>query len=219
MNNIPKHWVTISEFERLTGLKNRTIMLAVKRKIIPDDCVGRPDNNDVSDAFLFDDVPTIEKQEKKTTVPYYIDPQQAAVYWYENVSNLNRQASYEIREKLEKYILTFNPEFMNRNKDEPPELSDEDNMSYKEATRKEMVAKAKLKELELKEKEGSLVKKEVVYDQLFAFGQEMRNAFLTIPDRTVDSIIASANRTQTHSLIYEAIATELKKLSDINNRI
>lgn len=219
IEKISKEWVTISEFERLTGLNNRTIMSAIKREMIPPDCIARTDGNCMPEtSFLFDDVPTVQVEPKSTTKPYYINSQPAAEYWYNHL-NLNRQASHDIREKLAKYIITFNPDFMNRNKDEPPDEKDSNSMSYKEAVRVERVAKAKIAELELKEKEGSLVKKSIVYDRLFTFGQEIRNSLLAIPDRITDNIIAVAgNRTKTLNLIYDAIAAELEKLSDINDR-
>ena len=216
---IHKDWVTISEFENLTGLNNRTILSAIKRGLIPEDCIARKDTDFVPETSLFDDVPVEQVEPKSTTKPYFINPHPAAEHWCNHL-NSNRPASYAIREKLEKYIITFNPDFMNRNKDDPPDEDESDSMSYKEAVRKERVAKAKIAELELKEKEGSLVQKSVVYDRLFSFGQEIRNALLMIPERITDSIIAAAgNRTKTLNLINDAIAGELERLSNINTII
>jgi phage terminase Nu1 subunit (DNA packaging protein) len=107
---------------------------------------------------------------------------------------------------------------MEMNKDDPPGIAgDVDNMSYKEAVRLEKVSKAKIAELELKEKEGTLVSKSFVFDQLFAFGNELRNALLSIPDREIDKIIVNHNdRTKAHTILYDAISKELEKLSNIN---
>jgi hypothetical protein len=216
-----KKWVTISEFEKLTGLNNKTIMSAIQRGAIPSECIDRK-INDAPDTPLLFDVETVAAPEpKRTTIPYYIDSEPAAMHWYKNL-NPNRQASFELREKLEKYIMTFNPDFMDNNKDDPPGMDDstKDNMSYKEAARKEKVAKAISAELDLKEKEGSLVKKSVVYNQLFDFGQELRNAFQQLSSRITDNIIAANNnRTKIANIIDEAVATELEKLSDMDNRI
>ena len=69
------------------------------------------------------------------------------------------------------------------------------------------------KELEYKEKEGSLVNKEDVYSQLFEFHQEVRNSLLAIPDRITDTVLALyEDRNKVHQLIYESIHGELIKL-------
>lgn len=225
-SKIPKGWVTISEFEAMTGLKNRTIMSAINRGAIPADCVDRFGNTASENTpLLFDDIETVPVEPKTTTAPYYINSEAAALHWH-NSLNLNRTSTKPLREGLENYIITFNPDFMNQNKDDPDEdesessLSSKDYMSYQEALRKEKVAKAQIAELELKEKEGSLVSKSLVYNQLFSAGQEIRNALLTIPDRITDNIIAAAgDRPKILNLIYDAISSELEKLSDINNRL
>ena len=79
----------------------------------------------------------------------------------------------------------------------------------------EKIAKARIADLELQEKEGSLVSREAVNDQLFAAGKELRDALLTIPDRITDIIMAEENRTIVYNTIYDAIAGELQKLADL----
>ena len=225
MNDLKKtEWVKISEFEQLTGLNNRTIMSAIQRGLIPADCISRTGNEAELDApVLFDDVETVTPdKQKKTTAPYYINPQPAAVHWFDN-ANITREPSMKVREKLAKYILTFDPNFFdNRPTDFPVVSSEEelDDISNAEAIRQQNIRKNILLDIEIQKQKEILVEKARVYDQLFAFGNELRNALLSIPDRITDNVIAAnGNRTKTHTLIYDAIATELEKLSDMNNRI
>ena len=217
-------WVKISEFEQLTGLNNRTIMSAIQRGLIPDDCISRSGNGDEPDMpALFDDVETVTPDKpKKTTTPYYINPQPAAVHWFDN-ANITREPSVKVREKLAKYILTFDPDFfVNRPTDFPVINSEEDleDISNADAIRLQNIKKNILLDIEIQQKKEILVEKARVYDQLFAFGNELRNALLSIPDRITDNVIAAnGNRTKTHTLIYDAIASELEKLADMDNRI
>jgi hypothetical protein len=173
-----KDWITISQLAQLTGLNNRTIMSAIKRGMISPDCIARSEENCTQGiSFLFDDVQTITAESKIATTPYYIHSHSAAEYWYNNL-NLNRKDLYEIREKLEKYITTFNPEFITKNKDD---LSDEKHMdsimSYKEAVRIERVSKAKIAELELREKEGLLIKKTSYMTSYFLTGKKCETRY------------------------------------------
>lgn len=86
-------------------------------------------------------------------------------------------------------------------------------LPYNEALRKKENYIAKIKELEFKEKEGSLLNKDEIFAQLFDFHQELRNSLLSIPDRITDTIIAYAHdRNRVHQLINESIAGELDKL-------
>ncbi len=76
-----------------------------------------------------------------------------------------------------------------------------------------------MKELELAEKLGSLVKKDTVYSQLFTFTRELRDALLAIPDRISDEVIAvTDSRNRVHTTIYDAIAEVLLKLSETKDR-
>lgn len=196
----PKGWIKISEFEKLTGLSNKTITAAIKRGAIPSFCAVRIGTT--------------------ATAPYYIDPQKSAIEWRSNV-NINHQLSRPIHEALAKYITTFNPAVINP----AVSLSDivisasdnDDNMTLAQAQLKEKIAKARIAELELKEREGTLVQKAVVDGELFAIAQEIRNALLTIPDRIIDQVISeSKNRNKAHNTIYTAIASELEKLADLS---
>jgi len=219
-------WVKISEFEQLTGLNNRTIMSAIQRGLIPDECISRGDTKTPDDPALFNNeelmVVSTGADPKKTTLPYYINPQPAAVHWFEN-ANITREPSVKVREKLAKYILTFDSAFFdNRPADFPAESGDEelDNIPNAEAIRRQNIKKNMLLDIEIQRQKEILVEKARVYEQLFAFGNELRNAILPIADRITDNVIAAGdNRIKVHTLIYNACAAELERLSNIDTII
>jgi hypothetical protein len=92
------------------------------------------------------------------------------------------------------------------------------NATLAAAKRAQAVYKAKLSELEYKQKAGKLVDKDAVYKALFAAGQEMRAELQSIPDRHIDTILAAKSRNEAHKMLYEVIATALTKLADIEKR-
>jgi hypothetical protein len=193
----PNGWVKLTEFERLTGLNNQTVALAIRCGRIP--------------------AKFVKKIGTGATSPKYIYPQAAAVSWYKNL-NSNHHLSRTLRSSLAKYIRKFAPDVVGedekKNKQEVQEK-----LSYDEALRREKAAKARTAELELAEKEGSLISKTNVYNSLFEIGKQVRDALLSIPERVTDDIIASVeNRTKVRNLIYDAIAAELERLSEINKR-
>ncbi len=194
----PKGWVKISDFEELTGISSKTIAAAIKRGHIPEQVAAR-----VGTA---------------ATSPYYLDPHEAAKTWYCSM-NAAHPTSRKIRLTLAGYIKTFDSAFIAPEKkhvENPAALA----LTYEDAQLQEKIAKARLAELELAEKEGSLVAKATIDAELFAAAQEIRNALLVIPDRIVDQVIAeAANRNKAHSVIYNAIADELEKLADIGARL
>lgn len=187
----PKGWIKISDFEEQTGISAKTISAAIKRGYIPDNFADRVG--------------------KSATSPYYLNPQQAAVCWYKSL-NAAHPAQRKVRESLAGYIKTFNKSVI-----EPAAKASTgtDKMTYEDAQLQEKIAKARIADLELQEKEGSLVSRDRVNDQLFAAGKELRDALLTIPDRITDLIMAEDNRTMVYNTIYDAIAAELQKLADI----
>jgi hypothetical protein len=105
----------------------------------------------------------------------------------------------------------------------PPPLTSEDInglISLKDALRAKENYIAKIKELEFKEKEGSLVKKDEVYSQLFDFHKNIRDSLLAIPDRIVDTLLSYGNdRNKAYELLYESIAGELDKLKTITDEL
>lgn len=74
--------------------------------------------------------------------------------------------------------------------------------------------KAKKEKIELDRLMGSLVERAEIDRALFGAGQEIREAFLGIPDRVIDSILASGTRAEAHNLLMEAIAQTLERLAN-----
>ena len=152
--------------------------------------------------------PEYVKQVGETaTAPYYIDPQPAALYWFNNINN-SRPLSKTVQEALTKYMQTFDSV---AKVDIATSIQP---MSYAEAQRRERAAKARIAELEVEERERALVSREIVNKQLFELARALRDALLAIPDRIVDEIIATAdNRHKVHSIMYDAIADVLTRLA------
>lgn len=73
---------------------------------------------------------------------------------------------------------------------------------------------AKLAELEYQTKSGKLVNKEDVYRTLFAFGQQMRDAFSAIPGRITDDMLAAPSKVDAVNLLTAEINAVLEKLAD-----
>jgi hypothetical protein len=78
--------------------------------------------------------------------------------------------------------------------------------------------KLRLAAVELKQKQGQLVDKDLVFRSLFAAGQEMRTALQTVPDRCIDGILAAKDRNDAHVILYNEITTALERLSEIYRR-
>lgn len=76
--------------------------------------------------------------------------------------------------------------------------------------------KAKLLEIEVREKSGRLVDRDKVYAALFSAGKELRTALQSIPDRFIDEIIAAGSRNEAHTVLYNAIADALERSADFN---
>jgi len=88
-----------------------------------------------------------------------------------------------------------------------------------EAERVTAVLKAKILQITYKEKQGQLVPIDKVNSVLFGYGQEIRNAFESVPDRIIDRILAVAEkRHEARKILVDEIHSTLELLSDINTR-
>jgi len=89
-------------------------------------------------------------------------------------------------------------------------------ISLAEAQRIERAAKAKMAQLEVLKAEETLIRKEVVYKQLFDAGQQLREAIMAVPDRIVSEIVAAGgDHTVVRRIMTEALTSSLEGLSDI----
>jgi len=95
----------------------------------------------------------------------------------------------------------------------------DDRIQKPEAERVTAVLKAKILQITYKEKQGQLVPIDKVNTVLFGYGQEIRNAFESVPDRIIDRILAVADkRHEARRILVDEIQDVLELLADINNR-
>lgn len=88
--------------------------------------------------------------------------------------------------------------------------------TYAEAKRVREIIGAQMAAIDLKVKKDELVRKDEVYKQLYTFGQQMRIAILSIPDRTIDSILASKHRAEAHQLLTGELHAALESLTKVD---
>lgn len=69
--------------------------------------------------------------------------------------------------------------------------------------------------LELKERKGQLVDKSRVYRSLFEVGQEIRTSVLSVPDKTIDNILAAPTRNEAYTILQAALTDALTQLSEL----
>lgn len=95
----------------------------------------------------------------------------------------------------------------------------DDKIQKPEAERITSVLKAKILQITYAEKKGELVPIDKVNSVLYGYGQEIRNAFESVPDRIIDRILAVAEkRHEARKILVDEIHDVLKLLADINTR-
>lgn len=95
----------------------------------------------------------------------------------------------------------------------------DDRIQKPEAERVTAVLKAKILQITYKEKQGQLVPIDKVNSVLYGYGQEIRNAFESVPDRIIDRILAVAEkRHEARKILVDEIHDVLHLLADINTR-
>ena len=120
-----------------------------------------------------------------------------------------------IKVKSTKPVKAVRPAKVESKEDPVLEFADGSNLPYNEAIRKKENYIAKLKELEFKKLEGELVNADLVYTTLLDFATIKRNNLLAIPDRITDDLMALTDRNEFYKLLYDSIANELEKLSEL----
>lgn len=76
-------------------------------------------------------------------------------------------------------------------------------LTYKEAARRERIAKARIAELELGEKTGQLVRKEEVAAAIFGLSRQAMEALDALADRLASQLAAETDVARVHALITE----------------
>lgn len=91
-------------------------------------------------------------------------------------------------------------------------------MSLAESSRQTSIAQMKLKQMEVGEKAGQLVRRDRVNSQLYNIGQELRNSLMQLPDRVIDAVMACKTRNEGLLILQSAIGGELERISDLHKR-
>lgn len=90
----------------------------------------------------------------------------------------------------------------------------DENTSFKDATRKEKVARARIACMEADAKAGTLVNKSEVYSQLFEFGSQIRSEFESMPGRISSKLAILTDPSQVAEYLAKEIRSSLGKLID-----
>jgi phage terminase Nu1 subunit (DNA packaging protein) len=85
--------------------------------------------------------------------------------------------------------------------------------SYGSARARKETALAGLRELQLKERTGELVRKEAVEKVAFATGRRLRDGFLNLPNRLAGILAAERDQHMIHTLLTKEIEQILEALS------
>lgn len=85
--------------------------------------------------------------------------------------------------------------------------------SLKELVRLELLYKTRMAKVRLEEAQGKLVDKNATYQEMFAFGKEIRVNMQAIPDRIIDQLL-SLDRSAAYKLLMDSINEALEKLSE-----
>ena len=129
---------------------------------------------------------------------------------------------------------TFNPNYVSNPKlkkqfageesedeeeeDDEEEVPNQQSSSTATIKRKHAAIKLQIDFLELKKKQGELVPKDAVYKGLYSAGQEMREHFLSLPDKVIDDIMAAKDRNEAYLILHDGISLVLDNLTDIQRR-
>ena len=97
--------------------------------------------------------------------------------------------------------------------------SDEKKMTLSEAKRREAEAKAVKLQMEVLEKKGSLIQKDVVYRQLFGVGRQLRDNIMGVPVIAAPLIAAKTggNHTEIQNILTEMLVSLLENLDNLEN--
>lgn len=182
--------VSIREFARLVGVSDMAVRKAIK-------------SGKIVDAIDFSNPKRPQ-----------IDTIKAAKEWGKNYD-----PSYERTNKVSESIKISEP-MDDGHEESLPSLPHpaQGGRSLADIKRQTAEVKLRLAAVELKQKQGQLVDKDLVFRSLFAAGQEMRTAMQSIPDRVIDAILAAKDRNSAQVILYEEITNALERLHEIYKR-
>lgn len=143
-----------------------------------------------------------------------IDVEAAKAEWAQHYRPDDGRGSPKLRAKLKKAAGKAADQ-------DQPDTEPEKGQTPSKAVSEQKLAALKVRqaEIELAAKVGKLVDREKINKAMFAAGQEIREAFLALPDRVVDDILAASDRNEAHTILFEAIALTLERMGDPNRLI
>lgn len=95
----------------------------------------------------------------------------------------------------------------------PPREDKPRKPSIAEAKNDREIIRMKMDALTLAERQGTLVPKQKVYDELFELGNEIKTKMQGIPDKYLDLIMNASDRSEAHLILSGAIIEALESLS------
>lgn len=204
--------MTVKEFAQSINAKPQSINTWGKRgKLVI--VKGTLDvNNPINKQFLTtrNENESFVKENNTSSKPIIYNSKNTTEVAVENISLLNKLKALKLKEeiktaKIKNEALEINHKI---------ELENLNNLlSQNEATKKKEHFSAKLKELEFKEKEGTLVLKSDVYLQLFEFGKQIKTEFESLPTRIAAKII-NKDITKITEILAIAIKDSLNKITE-----
>lgn len=148
---------------------------------------------------------------------------QATVNLKRGTKNTKFIDNLKVKPKVKKPAIVFQlPEPDNNFPDDEIEnelFEDDDNISNIEAIRRLAVFKAKIAKLDYEVKVNNLVDKNKIYKSLYAAGQEVRTAVLTVPDKYIDLIFSASNRNEAINILTTALYEALETISNSQQKI
>lgn len=86
-----------------------------------------------------------------------------------------------------------------------------------DAKRRRAVYEAELKGLELAELKKILVRRDKVFEELYAFGAEIKSSLESIPDKYIDLIFAAKDKHEASMILTKGIAETLESLASMGD--
>lgn len=155
-----------------------------------------------------------------------IDPEIASQELGKNIHRSKNEKVIQLDKIKEKEIEIFknnNALLTDEQENETEEIDNFDDKptnanSLTEANRKKINLQSDKLLIELKELKKELVRKTDIASALYAMGVEIRTSLLSIPEKTIDNILASVDRTEAINILTEELSRSLNGLSSIHKR-
>lgn len=181
--------ISIREFARRVGCSDTSIRKAIKAGKIVNGVVHNPDPNGHNKV-------NYEIAFKEWSASY--DP------------------SYPSNDKLRSKMMATIEKTEPTSEEKP--AADTGN-SINSAKRAQAILKAKLLEIDLKERQGKLVDKQQVYMALFEAGKEVKASIMAVPDRVIDAVFSAKSRNEAHTILTKALIEALDTMSDVQDNL